>query len=112
MTNDQPLVSIITPSFNKGLYIEETIASVLNQTYENIEYIVIDAVSTDQTHSILKKYETDLKWISEPDKGQSDAINKGWRIAKGDIIAYLNADDTYLPEAVASAVAFLCITRK
>jgi len=106
MVQPQPLVSIITPSFNKGSYIEETILSVLNQTYKNIEYIVIDAVSTDQTHSILRKYENDLQWISEPDKGQADAINKGWRMAKGDIIAYLNADDSYLPEAVATAVNY------
>ncbi len=106
MIRKQPLISIITPSFNKGPFIEETILSVLNQTYKNIEYIVIDAMSTDQTHSILKKYENDLKWLSEPDRGQSDAINKGWRMAKGEIIAYLNADDTYLPDAVSIAVDF------
>lgn len=106
MAKPQPLVSIVTPSFNKGTFIEETILSVCNQTYENIEYIVIDAVSTDETLSILKKYGNNLKWISEPDRGQSDAINKGWRMAKGDIIAYLNADDTYLPEAVSIAVQY------
>jgi glycosyltransferase involved in cell wall biosynthesis len=106
MTPKTPLVSIITPSFNKGPYIEETIQSIRNQTYKNIEHIVTDAGSTDETLSILEKYNNDLKWISEPDRGQSDAINKGWRMAKGEIIAYLNADDTYLPDAVASAVAF------
>jgi glycosyltransferase involved in cell wall biosynthesis len=106
MSLTSPLVSIITPSFNKGPYIEETILSIRNQTYKNIEHIVFDAESTDETISILKKYDKNLKWISEPDKGQSDAINKGWRIAKGDIIAYLNADDTYLPDAVESAVMF------
>jgi glycosyltransferase involved in cell wall biosynthesis len=106
MTQKLPLVSIITPSFNKGPYIEETILSIRNQTYENIEHIVIDAGSTDETISILEKYHKDLKWISEPDRGQSDAINKGWRMARGDVIAYLNADDTYLPDAVESAVAF------
>jgi len=106
MTEKLPLVSIITPSFNKGPYIEETILSIRNQTYKNIEHLVIDAGSTDETVSILEKYNTDLKWISEPDRGQSDAINKGWRMAKGDIIAYLNADDTYLPDAVESAVVF------
>lgn len=106
MTPKLPLVSIITPSFNKGPYIEETIMSIRNQTYQNIEHIVFDGASTDETISILKKYNKNLKWISEPDKGQSDAINKGWRIAKGDIIAYLNADDTYLTDAVESAVAF------
>lgn len=106
MIPEPPLVSIITPSFNKGPYIEETILSVRNQTYKTIEHIVIDAGSTDETISILEKYNADLKWISEPDRGQSDAINKGWRMAKGAIIAYLNADDTYLPDAVESAVVF------
>jgi glycosyltransferase involved in cell wall biosynthesis len=106
MIPELPLVSIITPSFNKGPYIEETIQSIRNQTYKNIEHIVFDAGSTDETISILKKYGEHLQWISEPDKGQSDAINKGWRLAKGKIIAYLNADDTYLPDAVESAVAF------
>ena len=101
-----PRVSIITPSFNKGPYIEETILSVRNQTYKNIEHIIIDAGSTDETLSILKKYGNDLTWISEPDNGQSDAINKGWRLAKGDIIAYLNADDTYLPDAIETAIHF------
>ena len=104
--NNTPLVSIVTPSFNKGLYIEETILSIRNQTYKNIEHIVIDGGSPDETLSILKKYSPVLVWVSEPDKGQSDAINKGWRIAKGDIIAYLNADDTYLPNAVEIAVNF------
>jgi glycosyltransferase involved in cell wall biosynthesis len=106
MNQISPLVSIITPSFNKGPYIEETILSVGNQTYKNIEHIIIDGGSTDETISILKHYNKDLKWISEPDEGQSDAINKGWRLAKGDIIAYLNADDTYLPEAIETAVHF------
>jgi glycosyltransferase involved in cell wall biosynthesis len=106
MTNIQPLVSIITPSFNKGPFIEETILSVRNQTYKNIEHIIIDAVSTDETLPILKKYGNQITWISEPDKGQSDAINKGWRMAKGEIIAYLNADDTYLPDAVSQAVNY------
>ena len=100
------LVSIITPSFNKGPYIEETILSIRNQTYKNIEHIVIDGGSSDETISILNRYNNDLKWISEPDKGQSDAINKGWRLAKGDVIAYLNADDTYLPDAIETAVHF------
>lgn len=106
MTSTMPLVSVITPSFNKGPYIEETIESVRNQTYNNIEHIVIDAGSTDETIPVLKKYEDQLQWVSEPDRGQSDAINKGWRMAKGDIIAYLNADDTYLPDAVESVVTF------
>ena len=106
MNKNIPLVSIVTPSCNKGPYIEETLLSIRNQTYKNIEHIVIDGGSTDETLSILKKYSPVLVWVSEPDKGQSDAINKGWRIAKGDIIAYLNADDTYLPNAVEIAINF------
>jgi glycosyltransferase involved in cell wall biosynthesis len=100
MAHDQTLVSIITPSYNKGQFIEETILSVQRQTYKNIEHIIIDSKSTDNTLPILEKHESGIIWISEPDDGQSDAINKGWRMAKGDIIAYLNADDTYLPNAV------------
>lgn len=98
-----PLVSIITPSYNKGEFIEETIQSVHNQTYSNIEHIIIDGNSTDDTIQILNKY-PHLKWISEPDKGQTDAINKGMRRAKGEILAYLNADDTYLPDTVETIV--------
>lgn len=105
--NDQPLVSIVTPSYTKGPYIEETLLSVRNQTYPRIEHIVIDGGSTDETLSILEKYYGDIVWVSEPDRGQSDAINKGWRRAHGEIIAYLNADDTYPPDAVATAVQYL-----
>ncbi|MFA6332765.1 MAG: glycosyltransferase family 2 protein, partial [Methanoregula sp.] len=104
--NPQPLVSIVTPSFNKGPYIEETIQSIKNQRYPNIEHIVMDGGSTDETLAILKRYEDRLTWISEPDKGQSDAINKGWKRARGDILAYLNADDCYTPDAVEIAVAY------
>jgi len=107
MNQTLPLVSIVTPSYNKGPFIEETILSIKNQTYPHIEHIVIDGGSTDGTLDILRKYEDSLTWISEPDKGQSDAINKGWRIAKGEILAYLNADDTYMPSAVETAVKFL-----
>lgn len=102
-----PLVSIVTPSFNKGQYIEETIQSVLSQDYPNIEYIVIDGGSTDGTRAILEKFTGRIQWVSEPDKGQSDAINKGWMRAKGEIIAYLNADDTYAPGAIRAAVTYL-----
>jgi glycosyltransferase involved in cell wall biosynthesis len=88
-------ISIVTPSYNQGQYIEETIQSVLTQHYDNFEHIVIDGGSTDNTIEILKKY-PHLIWVSEPDEGQSDAINKGFRRASGDIIGWLNADDLYL----------------
>ena len=102
-----PLVTIVTPSYNQGRFIEETILSVLNQDYPNIEYIVMDGGSTDQTLDILKKYENRLSWYSEKDKGQTDAINKGLRLAKGEILAYLNSDDTYFPGAITRAVHYL-----
>jgi glycosyltransferase involved in cell wall biosynthesis len=89
-----PKISIVTPSLNQGKYIEDCIQSVLNQNYPNFEHIIIDGGSTDGTIEILKKY-PHLKWISEPDEGQSDAINKGFRISTGDIIAWLNSDDYY-----------------
>jgi len=100
-----PLVSIITPSYNQGRFIEETILSVKNQKYENIEHIIIDGASTDNTVSILNKY-PHLKWISEPDRGQSHAINKGLRLAKGELLAYLNSDDTYCPWTVKIVVEY------
>ncbi len=102
------LVSIITPSFNQAEFIEETIKSVLNQDYTNIEYIIIDGNSDDGTIEIIKKYEGVIKkWISEPDQGQTDAINKGFAMAKGEVLAWLNSDDTLEPGAVREAVEFL-----
>jgi glycosyltransferase involved in cell wall biosynthesis len=92
-----PRISIITPSFNQGEFIEETIRSILLQNYPNFEYFVVDGVSTDDTIVTLNKYEKYLSWISESDEGQTDAINKGLKRATGDIIAYMNSDDIYLP---------------
>jgi len=99
-----PLVSIITPSLNQGRFIEAAIDSVLSQDYPRIEYIVIDGGSTDSTLEVLRRYGDRVQWVSEPDRGQSHAINKGFRRARGDILAWLNSDDTYLPGAVRSAV--------
>lgn len=99
----QPLVSIVTPSFNQAQYIEQTILSVASQDYKNIEHIVIDGGSTDATLNTLKKYDH-LKWISGKDKGQSDAINKGFKMARGEVIGWLNSDDMYRKGAINSAV--------
>lgn len=102
-----PEVTVVTPSYNQGVFIEQTILSVLSQTGVTIEYIVMDGGSTDSTLEILNKYRGCLEFVSERDKGQTDAINKGLRRARGRILAYLNSDDTYLPGAVAKAVGFL-----
>ena len=97
-----PLVSIVTPSLNQGHFIEETIQSVLNQDYPNIEYLVLDGGSTDNTLEILRKYEGCLKWLSETDGGQSHAINKGFARASGDWMAWINSDDVLYPGALAA----------
>lgn len=105
---EKPLVSIITPTYNQAKFLTETIESVLKQDYKNIEYIIIDGGSNDGTLDILKKYSDKVFWISEKDKGQTDAINKGLKIAKGSILAYLNSDDTYyIKNAVSLAVDYL-----
>lgn len=102
---DLPLVTIVTPSFNQGSFLERTILSVLSQDYPNIEYIVMDGGSTDESISILEKYSDRLTyWESKKDRGQSDAINKGWRMAKGVYCSYLNSDDELAPGAVTKIV--------
>lgn len=95
-----PLISIITPSYNQGKFIEETIRSILFQDYPNIEHIVVDGGSTDNTLDVLRKYDDKIRWSSEKDNGQSDALNKGFKMAKGEILGWLNSDDTYLPGAI------------
>jgi glycosyltransferase involved in cell wall biosynthesis len=96
-----PKISIVTPTYNQGQYIEETIQSVLNQNYPNLEYIIIDGGSTDGTVELIKKYEKHLKyWVSEPDKGQANAINKGLKWCTGEIFNWLNSDDYLAPGAL------------
>jgi len=96
--SNYPKISIVTPSYNQAQFLEKTILSVLNQNYPNLEYVIIDGGSTDGSVEIIKKYEKCLTyWISEKDNGQADAINKGFQKSNGEILAWLNADDLYLP---------------
>ena len=105
MTN--PLVTVVTPSYNQGRFIRETIESVLSQDYDRVEYLVMDGGSTDETPTILRQYGNRFYWVSERDRGQSAAINKGWRQSQGEVLAWLNSDDVYLPEAISKAVTCL-----
>lgn len=106
-----PKISVVTPSFNQGRYIAETIESVLLQGYPNVEHIIIDGGSSDDTMQVVERYRSQLSHvISEPDKGQSDALNKGFRLAAGDILCWLNSDDQFAPGALA-AVAMAFATR-
>lgn len=109
MTEEDQLVSIVTPSYNSEEYIIETIKSIKSQTYNNIEHIVVDGGSTDDTIKILRKHENDynLTWVSERDDGMYDALQKGFSMASGSIYSWINSDDKYLPWAVELAVESL-----
>jgi glycosyltransferase involved in cell wall biosynthesis len=101
----RPLVTIVTPSLNQGQFIEETILSVLNQTYTNIQYILVDGCSSDDTMKVVEKYRHKINIIiHEKDKGQTDAINKGFKLANGELIGWINSDDMLYPECVEQIV--------
>lgn len=107
--NPLPKISVITPSFNQGNFIAETIDSVLSQGYKNLEYWIIDGGSTDDTISVLKRYGKKIQWMSKKDKGQTDAINKGMEKVSGDIVTYLNSDDILLPGSIEKIADFFSV---
>jgi glycosyltransferase involved in cell wall biosynthesis len=105
---DSPIISVVIPCLNRAHFLVPTIESILNQNYPNIECIVVDGGSTDETVGILSRYGTRIRWLSEPDQGHADAINKGWKMSKGQILAWLNADDIWeVPDAANQAVRYL-----
>jgi glycosyltransferase involved in cell wall biosynthesis len=109
LTPSQPLVTIVTPSFNQGEFIADAIESVLAQDYPAIEYIVMDGGSTDSTLDVLRSYGDRVRWTSGPDGGQSDAIHRGFLAGSGEFIAWMNSDDRYVPGAISAAVADMAL---
>ncbi len=107
MTSREPIVSVVTPSYNQAEYIRDTLKSVQAQSYDRVNHVVVDGESDDGTLDILREYDDDITWVSEPDEGQSDAINKGFNMTDGDIIGWLNSDDVYFDtEALARVVSY------
>jgi len=116
-----PIITVVTPSFNQGRFIEETIKSVISQEGDfHLEYLIMDGGSTDETVEIIRKYDRlikegkwplkcrgiEFRWVSEKDNGQADAVNKGFKIAKGEVLGWLNSDDTYLPGAFGKVLRY------
>jgi glycosyltransferase involved in cell wall biosynthesis len=110
LSEQWPTITVVTPSFNQGKFIGETIESVLGQGYPRVEYIVVDGGSTDGTQDVLRRYDGRVRWVSERDRGQADAVNKGVAMGHGEIIGWLNSDDTYAPGALERA-ARVCAAR-